>query len=106
MLANINYWTNGETVEYVDGEEQASRYKKSKKERRCSENRELKLYPFQAIQSNKYEKRHYPTGKQFLESFIEENGLKFRTFLKQKHLMMNMILRNYVKQLLKQKEAC
>lgn len=84
-LANINYWTKEETVEYDDGKDiRLLVTKNPKKKRRCSENRELKLYPFQAIQSNEYEKRHYPTEKQFLESFIEETRAKISNIPKAK----------------------
>ena len=72
-LVNINYWTNGETVEYDDGKEVKDLVAKNprKKRRSCSGKQEMKLYPYQPIQSNEYEKKHYPTKKQFEERFYE-----------------------------------
>ena len=79
-LVNINYWTNGETVEYDDGEEVKELIAKNpRKKQKVAEKREIKLYPFQPIQSNEYEKSHYPTEIQFQERFYEQVKEKLLT---------------------------
>lgn len=81
-LANINYLTKMDTVEYAEKNVADTKelvMKNPKKKQKISGKREIKLYPFQPIQSNQYEKSHYPTEIQFQERFYKQVKEKLST---------------------------